>query len=231
MTFALSLTRQGRGANLALSTIALFCPSSWRSLSPVLRKRRHCRVPMRRRPALRSRPRKPATGTGPPPMSPRSATRFRSKCCVGSTTPAPAPRAALSTSPISSKRTRLGRTKRRSKARRRSAVRRNRCGCRCWLKRYPPLSAAGQIRAAEILLNAGDLAGGTAALRGGLGRHRFQRARREKLSRQAFRRNPHEGQRKPARPAAVGREDRGGSAHAGARAAGLPGFGRSATGA
>ena len=34
-----------------------------------------------------------------------------------------------------------------------------------WLKRYPPLSAAGQVRAAEILLNAGDLARGTAALR------------------------------------------------------------------
>jgi peptidoglycan lytic transglycosylase len=34
-----------------------------------------------------------------------------------------------------------------------------------WLKRYPPLSAAGQVRAAEILLKAGDLAGGTAALR------------------------------------------------------------------
>ncbi|MGH7114985.1 MAG: transglycosylase SLT domain-containing protein [Stellaceae bacterium] len=34
-----------------------------------------------------------------------------------------------------------------------------------WLKRYPPLSAAGQVRAAEILLNAGDAAGGIAALR------------------------------------------------------------------
>ncbi|HEY3909441.1 MAG TPA: lytic transglycosylase domain-containing protein [Stellaceae bacterium] len=34
-----------------------------------------------------------------------------------------------------------------------------------WLKRYPPLSAAGQVRAAEILLNAGDVAGGVAALR------------------------------------------------------------------
>ena len=34
-----------------------------------------------------------------------------------------------------------------------------------WLRRYPPLSAAGQVRASEILLNTGDLAGGTAALR------------------------------------------------------------------
>jgi soluble lytic murein transglycosylase len=34
-----------------------------------------------------------------------------------------------------------------------------------WLKRYPPLSAAGRVRAAEILLNAGDLDGGTKALR------------------------------------------------------------------
>ncbi len=34
-----------------------------------------------------------------------------------------------------------------------------------WLKRYAPISAAGQARAAEILLNAGDVAGGTAALR------------------------------------------------------------------
>ncbi len=34
-----------------------------------------------------------------------------------------------------------------------------------WLKRYPPISAAGQVRAAEILLNAGDVVGGTAALR------------------------------------------------------------------
>jgi soluble lytic murein transglycosylase len=34
-----------------------------------------------------------------------------------------------------------------------------------WLKRYPPISAAGQVRAAEILLNSGDITGGTAALR------------------------------------------------------------------
>jgi soluble lytic murein transglycosylase len=34
-----------------------------------------------------------------------------------------------------------------------------------WLKRYPPISAAGQVRAAEILLNSGNVAGGTAALR------------------------------------------------------------------
>ncbi len=34
-----------------------------------------------------------------------------------------------------------------------------------WLKRYPPVSAAGQVRSAEILLNSGDVAGGTAALR------------------------------------------------------------------
>jgi soluble lytic murein transglycosylase len=34
-----------------------------------------------------------------------------------------------------------------------------------WFKRYPPVSAAGEVRAAEILLNAGDVANGTAALR------------------------------------------------------------------
>jgi soluble lytic murein transglycosylase len=34
-----------------------------------------------------------------------------------------------------------------------------------WFKRYPPVSAAGQVRAAEILLNAGDAAGCAAALR------------------------------------------------------------------
>ncbi len=34
-----------------------------------------------------------------------------------------------------------------------------------WFKRYPPLSAAGQVRAAEILLDAGQTAAGTAALR------------------------------------------------------------------
>jgi soluble lytic murein transglycosylase len=34
-----------------------------------------------------------------------------------------------------------------------------------WLKRYPPISAAGRIRDAEILLNSGDLAGGAEALR------------------------------------------------------------------
>lgn len=34
-----------------------------------------------------------------------------------------------------------------------------------WLKHYPPISSAGQVRAAEILLNSGDIAGGTAALR------------------------------------------------------------------
>ncbi len=34
-----------------------------------------------------------------------------------------------------------------------------------WFKRYPPLSAAGQVRAAEILLNAGDAEGSAAVLR------------------------------------------------------------------
>ena len=34
-----------------------------------------------------------------------------------------------------------------------------------WFRHYPPIGAAGQVRAAEILLNAGDVAGGTAALR------------------------------------------------------------------
>ncbi len=34
-----------------------------------------------------------------------------------------------------------------------------------WLKRYPPVGAEGRVRAAELTLNAGDAAGGTAALR------------------------------------------------------------------
>jgi soluble lytic murein transglycosylase len=34
-----------------------------------------------------------------------------------------------------------------------------------WFKRYRPVSAVGEVRAAEILLNSGDVAGGTAALR------------------------------------------------------------------
>jgi peptidoglycan lytic transglycosylase len=34
-----------------------------------------------------------------------------------------------------------------------------------WFKRFPPISAAGRVREAEILLNSGDLAGGTEALR------------------------------------------------------------------
>jgi len=34
-----------------------------------------------------------------------------------------------------------------------------------WFKTHPPVSAAGQVRAAEIVLNSGDIAGGTAALR------------------------------------------------------------------
>jgi soluble lytic murein transglycosylase len=34
-----------------------------------------------------------------------------------------------------------------------------------WLRRHPPVSAAGKVRAAELLLDAGDIAGGTAALR------------------------------------------------------------------
>ena len=34
-----------------------------------------------------------------------------------------------------------------------------------WFARFPPLSATGQIRAAEIKLKSGDVAGGTAALR------------------------------------------------------------------
>ncbi len=34
-----------------------------------------------------------------------------------------------------------------------------------WFRRHPPISAAGQVRAAEIVVNSGDIAGGTAALR------------------------------------------------------------------
>jgi soluble lytic murein transglycosylase len=34
-----------------------------------------------------------------------------------------------------------------------------------WFRRYPPISAAGRVREAEISLNSGDLAGGTEALR------------------------------------------------------------------
>ena len=34
-----------------------------------------------------------------------------------------------------------------------------------WLKRNPPISAAGRVRLAEIMLNSGDVSGGTAALR------------------------------------------------------------------
>jgi soluble lytic murein transglycosylase len=34
-----------------------------------------------------------------------------------------------------------------------------------WLKRHPAIGVAGQVRAAEILLNSGDIGGGTAALR------------------------------------------------------------------
>lgn len=34
-----------------------------------------------------------------------------------------------------------------------------------WLKRYPPISAVGQVRQAEIMLDGGDMAGGIAALR------------------------------------------------------------------
>ena len=34
-----------------------------------------------------------------------------------------------------------------------------------WLKRNPPISAAGRVREAEIMLNSGDVGGGTAALR------------------------------------------------------------------
>jgi len=34
-----------------------------------------------------------------------------------------------------------------------------------WLKRYPPVSAAGKVRNAEIMLNSGNLEGGTSALR------------------------------------------------------------------
>ena len=34
-----------------------------------------------------------------------------------------------------------------------------------WLTRYPPISAAGRVREAEIMLNSGDIAGGTETLR------------------------------------------------------------------
>jgi soluble lytic murein transglycosylase len=34
-----------------------------------------------------------------------------------------------------------------------------------WLKRYPPISAVGKVRNAEIMLNSGNLEGGTSALR------------------------------------------------------------------
>ena len=43
-----------------------------------------------------------------------------------------------------------------------------------WLKRYPPLTGLGKVRAAEILLNRGKTEAGTAALADGLDRGRFQ---------------------------------------------------------
>ncbi len=36
---------------------------------------------------------------------------------------------------------------------------------RAWLKRHPPISTLGRVRAAELLLDSGNVAGGTAALR------------------------------------------------------------------
>ncbi len=73
-----------------------------------------------------------------------------------------------------------------------------------WLKRYPPISAAGQVRAAEILLECGRCRRRHRGVARGLGRRRFQRARRKALSRQARRRNSPRGRRAAARPAAVG---------------------------
>ena len=66
---------------------------------------------------------------------------------------------------------------------------------------------------------------------GGLGRGRFQRARREGFSRPALGGDSTAGRRAAARPPAVGRADRSGAAHAGAGAARLPRARRGASGA
>ena len=160
------------------------------------------------------------------------ATRCRSKCCVGSTTPAPAPRAALPTSPISSKRTRIGRARRRcaSTPRKRWRAKPTRSPP-IGLSAIPPVSAAGQVRAAEMKLNAGDVAGGTAALRAA-----WVEAISTRSTKRVFspiipvRIRPEDDEKRLDRLLWDGKDD-GGAAHAAAGAAGLPRLGRGASGA
>ncbi len=83
-----------------------------------------------------------------------------------------------------------------------------------WLKRFPPVSTAGKIREAEILLNSGDLAGGTEALRATWRPKEFHRS----LFRLHPARRPYQAGRSPV----VGRTDGSGAPHVAAGLVGLP---------
>ena len=98
-----------------------------------------------------------------------------------------------------------------------------------WFARFPPISATGQIRAAEIKLKSGDVAGGTAALRAVWVDSDFNAIDEKSFLASHGAAITPARRSKPARPAAVGRQGRGGAADAVAGAAGLPRVGRGAS--
>ena len=102
--------------------------------------------------------------------------------------PVPAPPVAFPISPSSSRRTPIGRDRKPCADMPRRLWPANRTP-------LPPIGSSairrsaptGKVREAEILINSGDLDGGTAALAGRLDRRRFRSSRREEFSRPPFR--------------------------------------------
>ncbi len=100
-----------------------------------------------------------------------------------------------------------------------------------WLRRYPPISAAGQVRAGEILLNAGDTAAGAAALRAAWINDNFNATDEQSfLASHSGVITPQDDVERLDR-LLMGRPQRGGAAHAAAGAAGMARSGPGAAGA
>ena len=100
-----------------------------------------------------------------------------------------------------------------------------------WFKRHPPVSPTGKLREAEIMMNSGDLEGGTARAAGALDHRGFRPARRKEFSCPARLFAATRGPCAADRSAVVGRADRGGAPHVAAGAAQLSSAGRGAPGA
>ena len=99
-----------------------------------------------------SPPPMPAIGTRPLPPPRPSRTRCRTRSCTGSTTPAPGRPAVLPRSRNSSKRTRIGRDQKPLRQHAEEALSAERDPMAAdWFKTHPPVGAAGQVRAAELL--------------------------------------------------------------------------------